>query len=193
MFLEILLSLATISIFSLLALRPTVITIAGLIKEIETKKETVSRMDEKIQKLAQAQDLYDREIRRVQLLATSVPKEPSPVAFVRQIEGLSGKHSVSILAMSLKEVTLIGDGEIKQVETPESVPRDGAGELPFAINTTASFPSLFNYLTDLEKTRRPVKLDSLTIKSTEAEEGKTLLLVVEGQIPYFEGEKQNLP
>ena len=50
-YLEILLSLATISVFAIFALRPTILTIAGLLKEIETKKETLAKMDEKISNL----------------------------------------------------------------------------------------------------------------------------------------------
>ena len=86
MFLEILLSLASISILSLAALRPTIITITELIKEIETKKDIIEKMDKKIETLTKAQFLYDQEISRIRLLETSIPKEPYPDAFLQQLE-----------------------------------------------------------------------------------------------------------
>ncbi len=48
MFLEIMLSLSAISFFSIFALRPTFLTIATLLKEINAKKGTIITMDTKI-------------------------------------------------------------------------------------------------------------------------------------------------
>jgi len=42
MFMELLLSLATVSLFAVFAIRPTLITIAELYKEIQGKKTTVA-------------------------------------------------------------------------------------------------------------------------------------------------------
>ena len=64
-YLEILLSLTTISIFSIFALRPTLLTIGGLIKDIEAKKATLVKMDEKMKNLSQAQNLYDQEREKI--------------------------------------------------------------------------------------------------------------------------------
>ncbi|MCK4588646.1 hypothetical protein KAT60_02400, partial [Candidatus Woesebacteria bacterium] len=58
MFLEITLSLVTISFFAVFALKPTLLTIAELTKEIKTKEETVAKMDEKIQNLERGQQIY---------------------------------------------------------------------------------------------------------------------------------------
>ena len=194
MFLEILLSLTTISAFSILALRPTVLTITRLIKEIESKKELVVRMDEKIQKLSEAQALYDQQIEKIQLLATSIPKKPSPEHFVRQIEGLSAKHEASVTAMSVDEMTLMGSPGPKQVSDSESPPQTSANEVSFSISATASYSSLLNYLSDMEKVRRPVKFDLINLKSTNMPETKVLILIVEGKTPYYyeRGENDSL-
>ena len=50
-YLEILLSLFTISILGIFAIRPTTITIGKLYNEIKAKEETIKRMDQKIQNL----------------------------------------------------------------------------------------------------------------------------------------------
>lgn len=186
MFLEILLSLATISIFSILALKPTAITIAQLLKEIEAKKEIVTRMDEKIEKLTRAQELYDREISRIKLLQSSIPENPSPIALVRQLEGLSFKHGTAILSSSLSEVDLSANKKVQQqqIKGVQTTSQSTEGELPFSISITATYSPLFNYLSDIEKMRRPIKLNSLTINSAENEE--ELILVVGGKAPYLE-------
>ncbi|MFV1916963.1 MAG: hypothetical protein ACC618_00530, partial [Patescibacteria group bacterium] len=185
MFLEVLLSLFTISIFSIFALRPTLVTIAELIKEIETKKELISQMDAKIQDLGKAQSLYDKEIGRIKLLSTSVPNNPSPDTFIRQIEGLSGKHTVSILASSLGESVLTRKSTLQNATSVEDIVQAASGELSFSVNSTAEYASLYTFLSDLEKTRRPIKFNILTINSSNTIGGKILVFVANGAVPYL--------
>ena len=181
MFLEILLSLITISLFSLLALRPTLITIAELIIDIESKKGTVAVMDAKIEDLGRAQKLYDQEIRRIKLLEDSVPKEPTPEGFIRQIEGLSAKHAVGIISMSLEEVVILGK------ESPAQK-ADNTGRLSFSVSTSADYPQLYSFLKDLEKMRRPLNVHSLSVSTSTTREGTFLVLVVDGISPFLRKE-----
>lgn len=181
MFLEILLSLITISLFSLLALRPTLITIAELIIDIESKKETVVVMDAKIEDLGRAQKLYDQEIRRIKLLEDSVPKEPAPEGFIRQIEGLSAKHAVGIISMSLEEVIILGK------ESPAQK-ADNAEQLSFSVSTSADYPQLYSFLKDLEKMRRPLNVHSLSVSTSTTKEKTFLVLVVDGISPFLRKE-----
>ena len=51
MFMEILLSLGTISFFAAFALRPTALTIVDLLEQIDEKETTIEKMDQKIQNL----------------------------------------------------------------------------------------------------------------------------------------------
>ena len=181
MFLEILLSLITISLFSLLALRPTLITIAELIIDIESKKGTVAVMDAKIEDLGRAQKLYDQEIRRIKLLEDSVPKEPTPEGFIRQIEGLSAKRAVGIISMSLEEVVILGK------ESPAQK-ADNTGRLSFSVSTSADYPQLYSFLKDLEKMRRPLNVHSLSVSTSTTREETFLVLVVDGISPFLRKE-----
>ena len=105
-YLEILLSLLTISVFAVFALRPTLITIAQLIKDIQGKKETVAKMDEKIGKINKAKVLYDSEKERIALLDTAIPAKPQAEVFIRQIEGLVGKDNTLLDSFQTGKVVL---------------------------------------------------------------------------------------
>jgi Tfp pilus assembly protein PilO len=183
-YLEILLSLATVSIFAIFALRPTLLTIAELIGEIETKKETVIKMDAKIQNLTKAQTLYDIERRRVQLLETTIPRNPTPENLVRQLEAVAGKNAATILNMSIGEAVLLGQEKSQQKSELESLP-GGAGELLLSVSATSDYNSLSNYLSDIESLRRPIKIDKLSFTSSETETGKILILLMQGRVPYL--------
>lgn len=188
-YMELFLSLATISIFALFALKPTLITIAQLVKEIESKKETISTLDKKIENLAQAQATYEQEKEKILLLETSIPKEPSPERFLRQIEALSTRDATVVLSISLGKTTILGQEQPEKTDSQLEPLPGGADELSFGITTTSIYPTLNTFLADMEKMRRPVKTDSLNFKLTETEEGTILKLVVNGRTPYLKDNK----
>ncbi|MEJ2441504.1 MAG: hypothetical protein P8Y06_01110, partial [Patescibacteria group bacterium] len=61
MFLELLLTLVTVSFFAAFALRPTLLTIIELLKEIDTKEETLTKMSTKIQEIRKKLDKLEKE------------------------------------------------------------------------------------------------------------------------------------
>ena len=185
MFLEILLSLATVSFFGAFALRPTLVTIAALLTEINSKEEIVAKLDTKIQNLSTAQTLLDQEIIRLPLIEDAIPQAASPETFVRQFEGLAAKNGVNLLGVSLGQVTLLG--EVKKAPPEEGVtplPEDTLG-ISFSVSIAGNYSNLLGFLADLEKLRRPLAIDTTGITATETDEGKTLVILVSGRAPYI--------
>jgi hypothetical protein len=187
MFLELFLSIVTITIFSVFALRPTVLTIIQLLKDINTKEETIKAMDTKIENLAKAQNIFNQSLQTISLVKSSIPDQASPEGFVTQIEGLAIKHQTKVLGVSIGEVVLIGDEKEKKAASEiKDLPENAKG-LSFSISVSGSFSSIINFLSDLEKLRRPINIDVLGINSSQKEGGKILVLVVSGRTPYFKG------
>lgn len=193
-YLEILLSLTAISIFSVFALRPTLLTIAELIKEIESKKLTLAQMEEKINNLSQAQTLFDRERGKIVLLDTSIPQKIDPVIFARQMEGLSSKHQSQILEVVTGSTPISGEAVIGSSTDSSSSSQDvealPEGTLTFKysiqlVSALDQFTALSNFLSDLERLRLPSKLDSLSLSTTEIDQEKFLLMRIEGRLPYY--------
>ena len=194
-YLEILLSLTAISIFSVFALRPTLLTIAELIKEIDSKRETLAQMETKINYLAQAQTLFDRERGKIVLLDTSIPKKIDPVVFARQVEGLSSKHQSQILEVATGSTPISGavvigsstDSSTNSGNAIEPLP-EGTVTFNYSIQLVSAldqFATLSNFLSDLERLRLPTKLDSLNVSITEIDQEKILLMRIEGRLPYY--------
>ncbi|MDP1710294.1 MAG: hypothetical protein Q8L28_01635, partial [bacterium] len=59
-FLEIILSLTTITIFAIFALKPTAVTIIGLVNEIKDKENSLSGLNQKINDLKTARNIYNQ-------------------------------------------------------------------------------------------------------------------------------------
>jgi Tfp pilus assembly protein PilO len=189
-FLEILLSLTTISLFGVFALRPTLLTISQLVKDIKTKEEAVVKMETKIANMETVQLILDQEVNQLNMINASVFDIPLPPVFARQIEGLAAKNSVSVLGMSVDEVTLLGKTFTQKSSKEEKPLPAGAYAMNFSLNTQGSYPNLFSFLKDLEALRLIVKIDSLNISAAKSQTEKILTLAVSGRIPYL-GETKN--
>ncbi|MBI3443170.1 hypothetical protein HY008_00705 [Candidatus Woesebacteria bacterium] len=175
MFLELALSLATLSFFLAFVLRPTVLTISQLFQEIESKKEIKAKMDQKIQNLSQAQTLLERESSRIALLDSAIPGRPFPETYIGQLEKITEVSGLSISSLSVNEALLVGNEEGGEKSVSLSFSLSGS-----------SFVSFLNFLSTLESTRRPLLLESISLNSVEDREiGKSLNLVGSGKIPYL--------
>ena len=187
-YLEILLSLASISVFSIFALRPTLLTIAELTKDIGSKRKVLATMNEKIQNLNAAQTLFDRQSDKIRYLDTTIPNISKADEFARQAEGLSSKHQVSILDISTGRGIILGQTTQAENQADLSPFPEGANALAFSLRVSASidqYPSLTNFVSDFERLRRPAKVDLLKIISNIEKEEKRLILLIDGRFPYL--------
>lgn len=186
MFLEILLSMGTIIFFLIVVLRPTSLTIAKLIKDKESREGTLAQMDQKIQSLFDAQTLFDQQQSKISLLDTAVPNVPNPEVYVRQIEGIASKNGVTILGLTIDEVTLIGkDKEEPENKQLEQIP-EGAKNVDLTITISGNYQGVTVFLSDLESLRRPFLIDSFSIKSEGGEgESSLITMAAKGRTPFI--------
>lgn len=189
MFLEILLSSLTVTFFGLFALRPTLLTIAELYRQVKSKEETVQKLDQKINALNQAQSFFTSQGGRISVITQVAPTSPSPETFIRQLEGVANKNNTKILGISVGEVVIKGTVVAKRESTELTSLPEGAQGLSFSISANADYLSLVSFLKDLENLRRPIKIDNLGFNSSLVGEKKILVLVVSGRVPYLGGEK----
>jgi hypothetical protein len=183
-YLEILLSLATISILAIFAIRPTFITIAELLKEIEGKEKTLATMEEKVENLKKAQNVYNNNIAEIDLLNIAIPDSPSVDVLTRQIEGLSAKHQINVSSINSDGAVLSSTDGAEKNSQAKDMPEGTAGVI-FSINTDASFPALSGFLKDMEILRRPVKFNIISVRNLVTQEGETIVLNIEAKVPFF--------
>lgn len=192
MFLETILSITTIIIFSLFAIRPTLTTIISLVNEVKTKEKMVSFLDEKIDNLDKAREVYGREQANIQIIETAIPDYPSPDILAKQIEALANQNSVRLIGFSVGETQIKGKAVAeKKTDNLKKMP-EGSGGMPITINLAGEFPNLFLSLKDLEKLLIPIKFDAFRISSLNLEAGKSVVMAITGRAPFYQSyEKQN--
>ena len=165
MFLEVILSIITITIFSLFALKPTALTIIALVKEVQGKESLIEKLDQKISNLEKAREVFSQEQSAIPIIESAIPDSPSPDILVGQIEGLAVKNSVGVLGISIGEVALIGNK---------------AKEVSISISITSAYQNLNLMIKDIENLRIPVKIDTLGINANTA--------IISGKVPILPNE-----
>ena len=90
-YLELILSLSTVLIFSLLAIKPTVLTIIELNKEIKAKQETSLNLKQKIKNLQTANNLMQNELENIIYIHQAIPDNATPETIIKQIENVRKK------------------------------------------------------------------------------------------------------
>lgn len=185
MFLEILLSAGTISLFAVFAIKPTVVTIIDLVNQLQSRQQTLTQMNQKINDIQTAQALFNVNQTTIALVPEAVPTDPSPDGFARQIEGLSKKSSANLLGVSIGDVTLVGKPTQTVKQTDFAPLPEGAKEVSFSISLEGDFTSLVTFVTSLQNLRRPVKVDVFNISSSKTKTGPALVLLISGRVPYY--------
>lgn len=184
-FVEIILSLSTVTIFLVFALKPTALTIIGLVQEINEKRATLDTLNQKINDLTMAQTVYAQNKALLPSLDTAVPTKPEPDVVSKQVVGLAAKDSVNILGLSIGQVTLIGtEPPTKRVSEFKPLP-SGAHEMPVSINAQGDYPALLSFLSDFENLKIVSRVDVVGISASQASGQSVIVALISARIPYL--------
>jgi len=184
-FLEIILSLGTLIVFVVFAIKPTILTMISLRKEIKSKQETLNALNQKITDLQTANRVYQSNITVIPNIESAIFGAPLPETVTEQILGLGLKNSVNVAGLSIGQVALVGQNNTRKEAADLPQLPGGSQSLPVTINVKGEYLNLKTFLADLENSRIPIKLDSLTLSSSQLSFGNILGEFINSRIPYF--------
>jgi Tfp pilus assembly protein PilO len=173
---EIVLSIFTTAFFLFFAIKPTLITITGLIKEIKDKKEVTQKLEEKINNLNIAQEEYFSIQDDLYLVDQALPIEPKISLLIKQIEKLASTTGVSIEAIQYSPLDIKGD-----------TVRNDIQDIEFKIVANGDYQKLKNFLSSLNNFRRIFRIDSFGFRASQ-KEGE-LSLSFSGRTFFLKGGK----
>lgn len=173
-YLEIFLTLITISLFGIFAIRPTMITIGKLLQEIKLKESTLATMNKKIADLNAAKDLYTKESEKIKLIEEAIPRSPQPDLIALQIEGLARENNVNIKSLGIEDTKILG------TPTPED-----DGVLTLTLNLSGEYQGLISFAKGMEDLRRPIMYDGLSLSLVQGKDSRALFMTLENlSTPY---------
>jgi len=186
-YLELILSLLAISFFSIFAIRPTLITISQLIKEIESKQETLQKIDSKIKQLSTAKSFYEAQKEGIDLITLAISNKPEPEKFARQIQNLSVKDQIKIMSLSTGGGVILGDKEAGSKSTQGQKPSEtNSFDFTFHAKTSSDrYVFLEQFISDFLNLMTLSKIKSIKISTSKDELGKSLIMSISGEVPYI--------
>lgn len=184
-FLEIVLSIVSVIIFLMFALKPTALTIINLVQQIKEGRATLAALNQKLSDLQKAESLIAQNANYINDINIAVASQPSPDTFAKQIQALAVKNGVSLAGLSVNDITLIGTPKtIRAQENTTPLP-EKASEMDYSISVRGNFVNINNFIKDLENMRLISVIDNLTISSSSTDTGRVIVAVVSGRVPYL--------
>lgn len=186
LFLEILLTLTTMTILIIFALKPTITTILELIKEIRTKEEVIAKMDIKIRNLVEAQNILLREQDSINLLNEAIPTIADPDKTVGQYIGMASEKGLSLLGAHTSDVALKGTPKASSKNKDLSKLPESVSSFDLSLNFDGDFEQMQEAIATVENMRRPLKIDTATFSKKIIEgEGIVINLSIIGRVPFL--------
>ncbi|QQG41963.1 MAG: hypothetical protein HYV90_01465 [Candidatus Woesebacteria bacterium] len=184
-FLEIILSLTTITIFLSFALKPTVLTIISLVQQIQEKKTTLAGLNLKIKNLQTAENVLTQNEAATRDVDIAISSQANVDIISKQIQGLAVKDAVSILGFSIGQTVLVGaNPSAKKSSDYKPIPGN-PGEMQISLSIKGAYPNIESFIKDLENLRVTIKIDSLGINASQTDSGQVIVAIIAGRVPFL--------
>ncbi|MGB9911669.1 MAG: type 4a pilus biogenesis protein PilO [Microgenomates group bacterium] len=161
---EVVFTLFTITFFLFFAIRPTLITISSLIKEIKEKREVVQALENKINALTVASSNYQKIEGDLYLVDQALPQGATFGDLVTQIEVLAFKKGVVIENFQASHLTI----KEKNILDPEK-------EIEFNLTVVGEYQNLKEFLNSFSNLRRLIILENISFKEQKKETSNLIL------------------
>jgi len=101
---EVIISIVTVILFALFALRPTLLTMSDLLREIEEKRELDEKLGQKISSLATAQSEYSTYRAQIQALDQAILRESSLEEVAYYLESVLLESGLTVQRLSFGQI-----------------------------------------------------------------------------------------
>ncbi len=175
---ELMLTVGLVLFLGVFAIRPTLITMSDLIKEIDDKKELDRQLGQKIAALSTAQSEYLAVESRLEVLSDAIPTHPDVVRDLKLIEKMASDSSIVITNATIEEL-----------------PKPVLGELPFEklkrssvtirMSVIGDYPTIRQFAEQLRASRRVFVIESITFGLDQDRDTTQLRAQFLISMPYY--------
>ncbi|MBP7700842.1 hypothetical protein KA111_02150 [Candidatus Woesebacteria bacterium] len=176
--LELFLTVGLVLFLAIFAIKPTVLTMSELIKEIENKQKLEKQLTQKIAALQTAQAEYLSIEAMLPMLDEAIPSSPEIIKSAKIIEKVAADNKVLIKSMSIFELPQ---------NTGENIPfsQKSKQNLTFSLSISGDYISIRNFAETLRNSRKSYVIESVTFELEEEKGNKKLNANITINIPYF--------
>jgi len=171
------LSIFTVCFFAIVAIRPTLVTIAKLNREIKDKKEASQKLQTKINAIVSAQKEFSSNNENLYLLDEALPEKNEFPVLAYFLEETATQSGVALTSLSLER---IGESKDNTKTSPEKT-----NFFNFSVGVRGEYPRIKDFLLSLESSRRLIKIQQVAINQSKQEDNPGLLFSIAG-IAFFD-------
>lgn len=161
------LTLITIILLSIFALKPAFLTVYELSLKLTAAKQKSLELKNKIAILSEAQENFNKAAGDIPVIKAAIPSDPNLVLAVDQLN-----QTATLLGL---EVTKIEGGNAPLIATREATTTE-ASKMTIAV--IGSIDQIRDFLTQLEKLPRLVEVQRVVVENKESDYGATVTLFV---------------
>jgi Tfp pilus assembly protein PilO len=171
---ELSLTLLVISFFLFFAIKPTLVIIAGLTKEIKDKEEVSQKLQTKIASILSAQQEYSLNQDRFYLVDQALPETPDFPLLILAMQKEATSAGVAIESISITKI---------EIKSASNQPNSSIPNFEFTSSVTGNYSNLKQFLSQIENLRRVVNFDQVSFSKvkktnqTNNEPEKTRLMI----------------
>lgn len=175
---ELFLTIGLVLFLGAFAIRPTIVTMSDLIKEIEAKTQLDESLTKKIASLQTAQNVYLNNQDRLALLETAIPEQPEIILSTKIIEKVAADSKVVINNLSISELP---------EDSAEDVmfSRKSKQNLNILVNVKGDYISIREFVETLRNSRKSFVIESVVFSLQEDRGDKKLTANITIAAPYF--------
>jgi Tfp pilus assembly protein PilO len=161
-----------LSFFGIFAIRPTILTIIELQKQLTDDEFVLQQLTTKINNLSQLQQQYTTITLDIPLVYDAIPQSAAVGQLSGQLEALAKKHALTITELSMPTIELSGK---QSTETH-------ADSYLFSLQAEGNYLTISSFIADLVNFNRLVTIESLTL--SKAPDNDILIVQIQGRA-YF--------
>jgi Tfp pilus assembly protein PilO len=160
----LILTVVTIIFFAVFAIRPTLVTIAELLKTIHDRQEIISKLETKSTNLAKAQQTYLESSDNIAKLSLALPEEVAVQEIITGVEAIAAQNQLVLDNLTVSEFEY---RENNQSSTEPS-------SLPVSIKVSGEYLALERFLSEIIKLPRFTTIESMSVTSLKSEQSSDI-------------------
>ena len=175
---ELFLTIGLVLFLGIFAIRPTIVTMSDLLKEIETKTELDKALTSKVAALQTAQTQYLNIEQQLPVLDSAIPEQPEVILSAKLIEKIAADTQVVIKSLGISELP---------EDTQEGVPftQKSKQNVNISLSITGDYVSIRNFVEALRNSRKSFIVESVVFALEEDRGSKKLSANITIATPFF--------
>lgn len=175
---ELLISVAVILFFAVFAIRPTLLTMSDLIKEIEDKRKLDQALNQKIAALSTAQSEYVQLEERLMILDEAIPSNPDLIDTLKILEKIASDRGLVISTLRVSDIPTQPEDDVAFTDLERQ-------NLLMSLTVTGDYPTIREFVEDLRQSRRTFIVESVTFSTGDEQGTKVLRANMTINSPYY--------